>query len=132
MESSVIGDTVNIASHVESLTKIYGVPLLVSEETKNSLTHAAEYTFRLIDKVSVKGKKQLINIWEVLDVDIPENKEKKLQTLELFDKAREAYFKKDYDQATDLFKQCLTINPSDSVSAFFLKKIEAMGCAELS
>ncbi len=66
MESSVIGDTVNIASHMESLTKQYGVQLLISEETKNSLTDTSEYTFRLIDKVSVKGKKQLINIWEVL------------------------------------------------------------------
>ncbi len=77
MESSVIGDTVNIASHMESLTKQYGVQLLISEETKNSLTDTSEYTFRLIDKVSVKGKKQLINIWEVLDVDLPKNKDKR-------------------------------------------------------
>ncbi len=126
MESSVIGDTVNIASHIESLTKIYGVSLLISEETKNSLTHASEYTFRLIDKVSVKGKKQLVNIWEVLDVDTPENKDKKMQALQLFNNARDAYFKGNYDLAKALFKECLMGNPSDDVPLFFLKKIETL------
>ncbi len=123
MESSVIGDTVNIASHIESLTKIYGVPLLISEETKNALTHATDYTFRLIDKVSVKGKKQLVNIWEVLDADWFGNKDLKIETLETFNKAREAYFQQEFDAAKTLFKECLTINPSDSVASFFLEEV---------
>ncbi len=124
MESSVIGDTVNIASHIESLTKIYGVPLLISEETKNALTHTSDYTFRLIDQVSVKGKKKLINIWEVLDADLFGNKEMKIQTLEVFNKAREAFFKEDFETAKSLFQECHSINPSDSVVLFFLNKIK--------
>ena len=106
-------------------------PLLLSEETKNALTHATDYTFRLIDKVSVKGKKKLINIWELIDVDLFGNKDLKIQTLETFNKAREAYFQQEFDTAKTLFKQCLTINPADSVASFFLKKITALDHAEL-
>jgi class 3 adenylate cyclase len=61
MANTVIGDNVNSASRLEGLTRIYGVPVIVSEYVKNevdSLQEADKPRFRFfeIDTVQVKGK----------------------------------------------------------------------------
>jgi class 3 adenylate cyclase len=53
-EYTVIGDTVNLTSRIESLTPLYGQPILISEETASRL--GADYLLRIIDRVRVKGK----------------------------------------------------------------------------
>jgi adenylate cyclase len=50
---TVVGDAVNVASRLESLTKKYDVPILVGSNTKNS---APEMTWRLIGDVQLAGK----------------------------------------------------------------------------
>lgn len=50
---TVVGDAVNVASRLESLTKKYDVPILVGLNTKNS---APEMTWRLIGDVQLAGK----------------------------------------------------------------------------
>ncbi len=52
-EYTVIGDTVNVAARIEQLTKTLGVPVLVSEETRQRVP-GIEFT--PADTVSVKGK----------------------------------------------------------------------------
>ena len=51
---TVIGDAVNLASRLESLTKFYGVEILVAEHTK---LQCPDYEFMAVDRVKVKGKK---------------------------------------------------------------------------
>jgi len=60
---TVLGDAVNLGSRLESLTKFYGVELLISEATK---MQCSNYHFHVIDKVKVKGKQQAITIYSPL------------------------------------------------------------------
>lgn len=61
---SVVGDQVNLASRLEGLTKIYGVEVLVSEETMRASEDAIAYLE--VDIVRVKGKNQPVSIYEAV------------------------------------------------------------------
>ncbi len=60
---TVIGDNVNLASRLESVTKEYGVPVIVSEATR-TLTPDIEY--RMLDRITVKGKQEAVTIYTPL------------------------------------------------------------------
>ena len=59
-----IGDTVNLASRLEGLTKVYGSMVLVSESVKDDCPEG-EFTFRYLDDVRVKGKAKAVPIFAV-------------------------------------------------------------------
>jgi adenylate cyclase len=60
---TVLGDTVNQASRFESLTKVYGVDVICGEATRAA---AADWAFRELDRVRVKGKNEPVAIYEPL------------------------------------------------------------------
>ncbi len=60
---TVIGDAINLGSRLESLCKYYGSKLNISKFTKDKLED--EYVFRYLDLVTVKGKEEAIEIWQV-------------------------------------------------------------------
>jgi adenylate cyclase len=60
MEPTVIGDTVNLASRLESLTKRYGVELLVSDAVVEAVGDS--FAFRTVDTVRVAGRSEPVTI----------------------------------------------------------------------
>ena len=71
MDTTVISDAVNLASRVESLTKTYRVPLIITEATFLALHDPAAISVRRIDRVLVQGKSQPVVLYEVLDAARP-------------------------------------------------------------
>jgi class 3 adenylate cyclase/HAMP domain-containing protein len=65
MDGTVISDAVNLAARVESLTKDYGKPLLISEFTLQELADPGAYDIRPVDVVVVKGKTRPVAIYAV-------------------------------------------------------------------
>jgi adenylate cyclase len=60
---TVMGDTVNLGSRLESLTKQYGVDIIVNDKTAALVP---DFTFRELDLVRVKGKTKPVAIFEPL------------------------------------------------------------------
>ncbi|WP_353930126.1 adenylate/guanylate cyclase domain-containing protein [Okeanomitos corallinicola TIOX110] len=66
MDSTVIGDAVNVASRIEGLTKQYNCEILVTESVIKNLCHPESFSLRLVDEsVKVKGKDEPIAIYEL-------------------------------------------------------------------
>ncbi|NJR23017.1 MAG: PAS domain S-box protein [Richelia sp. CSU_2_1] len=120
MDSTVISDAVNLASRVETLTKEYGVSMLITQNTFLQLTES--YDFRFIDRVKVKGKSQLVTVYEVFGADPPDVREKKLETKTMFEQALVLYHIERFAEATKLFSSCLQLNPADRVAQIYLHR----------
>lgn len=131
MEAATIADTVNTAARIESLTKYYGVNILISgesleklEEKAQDLAEVPNFNLRYLGQVQVKGKKEPVAIYECFDGDTPEQFEKKKATSQLFSGAMRAYYDRDFSAAQEAFRSVLEVNPADRTAKLLLNRIE--------
>ena len=61
---TIIGDSVNLASRLEGVTKQYGVSIVVSEDFYYPIKD--KFTFRELDRIQVKGKQEPVKILELI------------------------------------------------------------------
>jgi len=125
MDGTVISDAVNLAARLETLTKDYGVSLLISHHTFLQLNHPVEYAFRAIDRVTVKGKSEMVFVFEVFEVDPPELRKGKLATKSTFEQALWRYHQDCFEEAAELLQDCLKINPADRAAQIYLERCQA-------
>jgi class 3 adenylate cyclase len=125
MDGTVISDAVNLASRVESLTKNYGVSLLITQETYSRLENPSQYAIRTLDTVKVKGKSEAVTVYEVFDADPPEIKAGKLATLELFAEAKAIYWEGNVAEAARLFWECWRPNQGDRAAKIYWERCQS-------
>ena len=126
METTVISDTVNLASRIESITKFYGVGFLISEHFYESIDYPDKFKIRYIDRVRVKGKNRPIKIFEVYDADSEDNIEKKDATKDDLADAINKFYERDPKYALDLLKKCKSTFPDDPVIRFHHDRCKKM------
>ncbi len=97
---TAMGDTVNLASRLEGACKQYHVPILLGEETYARVRE--DVVARLVDTIRVVGKKKPVSIYEIIG-EKGEVGEEELERLGVFERAHEAYQKRDWDTALGLF-----------------------------
>lgn len=124
MESTVIADAVNLASRLEGLTKLYGVGILISEQTINYLEEPNNYKCRFLDRVMVKGKKASVSVFEIYDAEPESILELKQKTSAAFEEALKLYYQQEFASAQEIFQDVLQINSQDKAALLYIKRCE--------
>ncbi|MBV6624844.1 MAG: response regulator [Rivularia sp. (in: Bacteria)] len=128
MQGDAFSDNVNLTARLESLTKFYGVSLVISEQALGHLNNPEEYQMRFLDRVIVKGKSEPIAIYEILNGEVEEVRNLKLQTLSDFENGLENYRCGDCTKAKEYFEKVLAVNGEDKAAALYLERVEELSC----
>jgi hypothetical protein len=122
LKCGVIGDAVNLASRIESLSKVYGSALLISDHTRDRLSDPGRFCLRQVDRVMVKGKTQPVTLFEVLDAETPEVADPRRAVLEDYGAAVEAFYARRFAAAAEGFSRCLAAAPGDLAAQGYLQR----------
>ena len=107
---TVIGDSINLGARLESLCKYYDSKLNISNFTKEKLT--GNYIYRFLDLVTVKGKHEPIEIWQVHNFNeentqplFYSSRKELLKELDTYHKAIELYKSSKFKEALAIFSK---------------------------
>jgi adenylate cyclase len=120
---TVIGDTVNLASRLEGINKVYGTNIIVSEHTWGLVKD--EFELRELDLVIVVGKSEPIGIFELIGAK-GSLSERQGALCANFAEALAAYRARDWDRAAALFEKCRQIDPKDAPSRVFSDRVKLL------
>ena len=116
---TVMGDVVNLSSRLEGITKVYGVGIVVGEETRRA---APEFAYRELDRVRVKGKQKPVPIFEPLALDSAIDPELRNALAQWHD-ALGLIRSMSWDQAEIAVQELHRRYPADALYLFYLQRI---------
>jgi adenylate cyclase len=116
---TVIGDSVNLASRLEGLTRFYGVNLVVGPRTREL---APEFAYRRLDRVRVKGKREAVEVFEPL-CRLAELDEERRKELHAHEQALECFWARDWQGARARFESLRAAHPRTPVYEHYLERI---------
>ncbi len=126
MDGTVISDAVNTASRLEGLTKLYGSSIIISQDTLIKLNNPSQYNYRFLDIVKVKGKKEAIYIFEIIDGDSEDVRQLKLKTKNRFAEGINLYKSKKFKEALNVFKEVTSMNQHDTTAVLYISRCKKL------
>lgn len=113
---TAMGDAVNLAARLESITKLYGVSIIISKTTFEQISDTI--LCRKLDRIKVKGKNIPVTIYEVI---LATDSANKLFITE-FETALEYYFNANFNSAKKIFQALYAQTPQDVPTKIFLDR----------
>lgn len=117
---TVLGDTVNLASRLQDLTKYYQIPILVNESSQMKET---PFLWCLVDQITVKGRHIPLKIYEPLGYKQDASPEL-LAELQEYEQGLKCYYGQEWDKAKEQFLKLLARDPERHLYQIFLSRIE--------
>jgi adenylate cyclase len=116
---TVLGDPVNLAKRLESLTRYYGVGVIIGEQTRLRIP---DLICREIDWVQVRGRGEMVKIFEPLGF-AGEISGERLEELELWNRALSAYRLRDWKAARRLLGELSRARNDNHLYPFYDARI---------
>ena len=107
---TAMGDSVNLASRLESLNRHYGTDILISEATYNLVRNV--FLARPVDFVAVSGRSSGVKIYQLL-APRSEATEDELAFVSLCEEGMKLYLRREWASARECFKGALAARPAD-------------------
>lgn len=114
IKCGVIGDAVNLGARVESLSKSYGVALILSHHTVERLQNPQAFLLRELDRVRVVGRQAAVTLYEAFDADPSLQRQQKLDAAPHWSAALRAFEARDFAGALTLFDICRPLLEHDT------------------
>jgi adenylate cyclase len=122
LEFTVIGDRVNLAERLQNANKYYGTSVLICDRTAARLKRAVK--LRELDLIRVRGMRNPIPIYEVLDHHTEESFPNLDVVISAFGRGLGYYRKQSWSRAAACFSESLTAFPGDRPSRLYLERCE--------
>jgi adenylate cyclase len=116
---TVMGDAVNLASRLESITKQYGVGIIVGESTRHAVP---EFVYRELDQVRVVGKDKPVAIYEPIGL-VGEVSTALQDEVNLFHEALRLYRAQQWNQAEKLLFELQHISPNTALYQVYIERV---------
>jgi adenylate cyclase len=120
MDPTVIGDSVNLASRLEGLTRIYGVDILVGASAAELIRD--EVHLRSVARVQVKGKSRPVDVLTFIGGRNEELDREFLKWLDTYEEGLERFRARDFTEAKILFSRFLEFYPDDLLAKMYLDR----------
>jgi adenylate cyclase len=123
---TAVGATINLASRLEALNKLYGTEILISEDVVERV--GRQFLTRPIDRVQPVGVTAPVNIYELMAArsgltertELLEASEKQVELCALWNHAYETYVARDWQRALGAFEAVLSTFPQDGPASTFV------------
>nr|WP_297349438.1 adenylate/guanylate cyclase domain-containing protein [uncultured Glaciecola sp.] len=124
MDTTVIGDSVNIAQRLETLAPVYNVDIIVTDQ----LVATAKYAFasRTIDWVKVKGRTEPLKLVEVLSHLPDPTQKRRLAMADAIQQGLNLRIDGNLREALDVFREANKLSPQDPIIKHHIKWTEQL------
>lgn len=131
MDTTVIGDSVNIAYRLEALAPKLGADIIVSAQLLEAAKAKGQFVFRMLDWVRVKGRKNPVEVYEILDHLPEEIQQQRMLTASLIEKGIRYRIQRNWQEALRCFQQALVLSPEDALIIHHVEQCQRIETSQM-
>ena len=124
LSGTVISNSVNISSRLESLTKTYQTAMIITKETLDKIGSPENMNLRYLGMVQVAGVNEVKSLYEVLDCLPDEQRELRNANKDDFREAVRLFHLGDREGSINVFEKMQATGMADSTANMYLEYIK--------